>query len=69
MYKYLGMELDYKLSFYDFRKRLITHARSNMGRIFAMGIRNGFLSIKASLNLYQALVRSVLEYSCEVWGL
>ena len=68
MYKYLGIELDYKLSFYDFRKRLVTRARANMGRVFAMGIRDGFLSVKASINLYQALVRSILEYSAEVWG-
>ena len=68
MYKYLGAELDYKLSFYDFKKRLITRARSNMGRVSAMGIRDGFLSVKASINLYQALVRSILEYSCEIWG-
>ena len=39
-----------------------------MGRIWQMGIRSGFLSIKASLNIYQALVRSVLEYGSEVWG-
>ena len=68
MYKYLGIELDYKLSFTDFKNRLLTRARSNMGRIFAMGIRDGYLSVKGSINLYQALVRSILEYSCEIWG-
>ena len=33
-----------------------------------MGMSEGSLSVKASINLYQALVRSVLEYSCEIWG-
>src|SRR6185503_4445197 len=32
-----------------------------------MGMRYGSLSVAASLNLYQALVRSVLEYGAEVW--
>ena len=29
---------------------------------------SGHLSVKASINLYEALVRSVLEYGAEVWG-
>ena len=28
---------------------------------------NGSLSVKASINLYEALVRSVVEYGAEVW--
>ncbi len=68
MYKYLGAEIDYKLSFKDFKMRILAKARANMGRIWQMGIRSGFLSVKASLNLYQALVRSILEFSSEIWG-
>src|ERR1700761_6868502 len=33
-----------------------------------MGMRSGYLSIKASINLWESLVRSNLEYGCEVWG-
>ena len=33
-----------------------------------MGIRDGALSVKASINLYQALVVSILEYGSEIWG-
>src|SRR6185503_9757397 len=33
---------------------------------WGMGMREGSLSVKAAINLYQALVRSVLEYG--VWG-
>ena len=68
MYKYLGVDLDYKLSFQSFKSRILSRARSNMGRIWAMGIRSGFLSVEASINLWEALVRSGLEYASEVWG-
>jgi len=30
-------------------------------------MRHGSLSVKASINLYEALVRSVLEYGAEIW--
>jgi hypothetical protein len=67
-YKYLGVELDNRLSYKEFKARLLNKSRMNMGRIWAMGIRSGYLSIKASMNLWQSLVRSILEYSCEIWG-
>jgi hypothetical protein len=56
------------LSFVDFKTRIIEKARTNMARVWSMGMRTGFLSMKASLNLWEALVRSNLEYACEVWG-
>ena len=68
VYKYLGVELDNRLLFKDFKNRILQKARRNMGRIWAMGIREGHLSVKASVNLYEALVRSIIEYSCEIWG-
>jgi hypothetical protein len=67
-YKYLGVELDRNLSFHDFKKRVKEKARKNVSRVWYMGMYDGCLSVKASINLYQALVRSVLEYSCEIWG-
>ena len=39
-----------------------------MSKVWSMGMKNGCLSVKAGINLYQALVRSVLEYGCEIWG-
>jgi hypothetical protein len=33
-----------------------------------MGMKQGALSVKASVNLWEALVRSNLEYAAEVWG-
>ena len=68
MYKYLGVELDYKLSFIDFKLRILNRARCNLGRIWSMGLRNGSLSVKGSINVYNALVRSILEYASEIWG-
>jgi hypothetical protein len=67
-YKYLGLELDYRLSLKSFRTRILAKARSNQGRIWHMGIRSGVLSVKAAVNLYQALVLSIAEFSSEVWG-
>ena len=67
-YKYLGVELDTNLTFFDFKKRIKEKARRNVSRIWYMGMYDGCLSVKATVNLYQALVRSVLEYGCEIWG-
>jgi hypothetical protein len=65
-YRYLGMEVDTKLSQREFRKRLGGKARANVSRVWGMGMKKGSLSVPASINLYEALVRSVLEYGAEV---
>jgi hypothetical protein len=59
VYKYLGMELDNCLSFKDFKMRTLARARASMGRIWCMGIKNGQLSVKSSVNLYEALAVAV----------
>ena len=33
-----------------------------------MGMKGGHLSVKGSVNLWEALVRSNLEYGVQVWG-
>eukprot|EP00456_Euglypha_rotunda_P077550 TRINITY_DN7332_c0_g1_i5.p1 TRINITY_DN7332_c0_g1~~TRINITY_DN7332_c0_g1_i5.p1 ORF type:complete len:315 (+),score=-5.67 TRINITY_DN7332_c0_g1_i5:109-1053(+) len=33
-----------------------------------MGLRSGVLSIPAAINLWNALIRSQMEYGCELWG-
>lgn len=68
-YKYLGVDLDSNLSFERYKKRIKEKARKNVSRIWYMGMYDGCLSVKACINLYQALVRSVLEYGCEIWGM
>ncbi len=64
MYKYLGAELDKKLTFNQFKERIADKARKNKG----MGMKGGYLSVRASVNLWEALVRSNLEYGIQVWG-
>ena len=68
VYKYLGTELDNCLTFTQLRTRLASKARTNIGRIWAMGLRSGFLSVKAAINLWKALGLSTLQYSCAIWG-
>jgi hypothetical protein len=68
VYKYLGVELDYRLRLTDFKKRILNKARMNLSRIWSMGMSTGFLSVRASINLWESLVRSILEYSSEIWG-
>ena len=55
VYKYLGVELDLQLTFKEFKRRIKEKARRSVSRVWAMG-------------MYEALVRSVLEYGCVIWG-
>ena len=67
-YKYLGMELDTRLSQREFKARICSKAKASLSRVWRMGMRYGSLSVKACVNLYEALVRSVLEYGVVVWN-
>src|SRR6185312_10747005 len=68
VYKYLGIELDNCLNFKLFKSRILASARGNMARIWSMGIRDGALSVKGAINLWMALIRSIMEYGAEIWG-
>ena len=39
IYKYLGTDLDNCLNFKTFKERLLHKARTNMGRVYAMGMK------------------------------
>jgi hypothetical protein len=65
-YKYLGVELDGRLTYKDFKKRVLSKARKNLSKMWHMGIASGHLSVKASINLFESLVRSVVEYGSEI---
>jgi hypothetical protein len=67
-YKYLGAELDNRLTFKQFKARILDKARKSRARLWNMGMKQGALSVKASINLWEALVRSNLEYAAGVWG-
>jgi hypothetical protein len=67
-YKYLGIELDQNLSWSESKERILSKARKCMSAMWGMGMAEGNLSVKATINLYEALVRSLLEYGAEIWG-
>jgi hypothetical protein len=68
VYKYLGVELDNRLLLKEFKRRLFSKAYQNMSKVWAMGMNTGYLSIKAGVNLWESLVRSIVEYAVEIWG-
>jgi hypothetical protein len=68
VYKYLGVELDYRLSYQGFKDKIFCKSRTNLSRIWKMGISSGYFSVKASLHLWEALCRSILDYASEIWG-
>jgi hypothetical protein len=67
-YKYLGIELTRHLKWYKYKKRILEKARKRMIVTQAMGIKSGYLSVRAASNIWEALVRPILEYGAEVWG-
>jgi len=42
MYKYLGIELDEKLTFRKFKKRIGEKGRKNVTRLWYMGVSSGY---------------------------
>ena len=67
-YKYLGIELTRKLSWSPYLQRILAKARKNMTQALAMGISGGFMTIRLANIIWMSLVRSLLEYGCEIWG-
>ena len=68
MYKYLGMELDQKLSFKKFKERILSNARRCRAKAWGMGMGSNRLSVQASVNIWEGVVRQNLEYGAQVWG-
>lgn len=69
-YKYLGVELSNSPGhpFLSFRKRMLGGARARSARIAAMGMFSGKLPVPLGVQVYQALVRPLLEFGAEVWS-
>lgn len=65
---YLGVDCDVGLSFRNHKTKVAEKARGAAVRSYGLGIGNGTLSVKAAVNVWEALVRSVMEYGGEVWG-
>src|SRR4051812_28874417 len=67
-YKYLGIELTRTLRWNVYLKRIVGKARRNMIQALAMGVRGGYMSTRLSNIIWMSLVRSIIEYGCEIWG-
>jgi Reverse transcriptase (RNA-dependent DNA polymerase) len=67
-YKYLGVELVSGLNFKTLKERFVAEARKRMMLVWAMGMRKGELPVKDCCNVWNALVRPVLEYGAVIWG-
>src|SRR4051812_3107912 len=66
--KYLGIELTRTLQWSKYIKRIIAKARRNMTQALAMGISGGFMTVRLANIIWMSLVRSIIEYGCEIWG-
>ena len=67
-YKYLGIEIENKMKWKLFKKRLLDKSERNMRAAMGMGTRTKHLSVKAAVGIWKAVVRPVLEYAAEIWG-
>ena len=64
----MGLEFENKLTWKLFKQRLLEKAERNMRAAMGMGTRTKFLSVKAVVGIWKALIRPVLEYAAEIWG-
>lgn len=67
-YKYLGIELTRTLRWNVYVKRILAKAKRNMTQALAMGISGGFMNVRLANIIWMSLVRSLIEYGCEIWG-
>ena len=68
-YKYLGVILQADLSWAEQRKHMLGKAQCALNMVAAAGVSRGLFSVRTAIRLWKVLVRSVLEYGCELWGL
>lgn len=67
-YKYLGVALQNNRYWNKYKQTMLTNARSQLNKVYAMGMRNDVLTVKAAVNAWCALVRPSVEYGAEIWG-
>ena len=58
--------LDCQVSFQNHKIRVASKARATLAMVCGIGL--GKLSVAAAVNLWSSLIRSQLEYGCEIWG-
>lgn len=62
----LGVTFDHRLSFKEHIDNIVNQSLRMLG--FILRITKSFKNIKTLVILYNALVRSKLEYCCQIWG-
>lgn len=67
-YKYLGIELTRTLRWRPYIDRILKKAKRNMTQALAMGVSGGFMTVRLACIVWKSLVRSIVEYGCEIWG-
>jgi len=67
-YKYLGLDLYVSLRWGKMRDRLYAKARAKVASAFGMANCTHLLNVDFGVQLWQTLIRPVLEYGAEIWG-
>ena len=66
-YKYLGVWFDSKLDWKLHKETILAKARRRAYTMMGFGVCK-ILPVKTCVNLWEVLVRPILEYAAEVWG-
>ena len=67
-YKYLGMDVHASVgNWKKYKDRMIEKASRRMNAAWGVGLQSGAMSVKAGVNIWQGLVRPILEYGAEIW--
>jgi hypothetical protein len=67
-YKYLGLDFCSNLRWKQTKERLFTRARAKESAAFNMANASEILTIEFGIDIWQTLIRPILEYGCEVWS-
>jgi len=65
-FKYLGVEIQENLSWTSTKRRFAEKAKTRIPLVTKAVIEG--LSVRTGEKLWESMIRSVLEYSTEVWG-
>jgi len=66
-YKYLGADFGQRGEWKSFKEKILQKAKKKYGLVLILHARHSFLSTLALTNIWQALVRPIMEYAAEIW--
>jgi hypothetical protein len=67
-YKYLGLDVYVSMRWTQMQNRLYAKARAKVATAFGMANCAELLNVEFGINIWQTLIRPVLEYGVEIWG-